>query len=239
MGSADAALGVWVPFPAFQKLTGKGAFLYNLDANGQFICFRRKNLSVYFSSVQALAGSELRLPVRVVKHKRIYCWVEKTFNNKGALEEIINIRSGSPRSPPTLLIWKELFSCPQLHNSLRAFFAPALPAMTGRSSGLTLVCCTPGQRCGCPLHTFWSRFQTESNFPRIHQSRGPPFLWEHKIQTCSAVFNKGTMRESSVLRHCRTRCPSNTPCANCLPGAGGKGCSAISCVGDGHCRAFI
>lgn len=39
LGSADAALGVWVPFPAFQKLTGKGPFLYNLDANGQFILF--------------------------------------------------------------------------------------------------------------------------------------------------------------------------------------------------------
>lgn len=59
------------------------------------------------------------------------------------------------------------------------------------SAGLTLAGCTRGQLFWCPHRRSSSSFRRDSNFPRIHRPQGPPCLWGHKIQTCSAVLNKG------------------------------------------------
>ena len=95
MGFANAASGVCASILAFQKLTGKGVFIYNLDGNDHSLCFLVKNLSVHFISMLSIPGSgdgwegcEICLTIKIVKqanqHKSIYYSLDKTFNNKGS-----------------------------------------------------------------------------------------------------------------------------------------------------------
>lgn len=86
---------------------------------------------------------------------------------------------------------------------------------------------------------FLSRFQSDSNFPRIHQSQGPPFLWEHKIQTCSAVFNKGNSEgELGAWDIVGPAVLLNTPYVHCFPCAGLKCYNFIIYVSHGNSREF-
>lgn len=87
---------------------------------------------------------------------------------------------------------------------------------------------------------FLSRFQSGSSSPRIHQSWGPPFLWEHKIQTCSAVFNKGNNEgELGAWDIVGPTVLLNTSYFNCFPCAGVTCCNFIIHVNGWNYRLWM
>lgn len=109
--------------------------------------------------------------------------------------------SRSPASPPTRSSSAPSWRVPSTR-------PPCCITDGSHRHRLTLVCYILWWLFWCLLHMFLSRFQSDSSFPRIHRSQGPPFLWEHRIQTCSAVFNREKSEgELGAASHQRTSCP--------------------------------
>lgn len=106
---------------------------------------------------------------------------------------------------------------------------------------LTLVCYILWWLFWCLLHMFLSRFRSDSSFPTIHRSQGPPFLWEHRIQTCSAVFNRENSEgELGAASYHRTSCPQKyITFLSFLPCAGLKRCKCATSMNNGYCRDIL